>query len=184
MGSDEREEILAMERLAKILVGTVAAGSMAVSATPALARDRDGGIGAGEVIAGALVIGGIAAIAASAGNDSRGRYNYNSRYRNDDRRYRGSRFRGNDYDPRLAVQRCVRAVERTATRYGGRANVTEIRTVKRTGKGFDVKGRVVVDDRGYSRYRGSRGYDAGRFDCNYNYGRVADLDFSGIRGLR
>lgn len=171
-----------MERFAKILVGTVAAGSMAVSAAPAMARD--GGIGAGEVIAGALVIGGIAAVAAAASDNDRGRYNYGSRYgyddrRYDDRRYRGSRNRGYRDNPRLAVEQCVRAVERSASRYG-RANVTQIRKVKRTGKGFDVKGSVVVNDR----YRGHRSYDSGRFDCNYNYGRVADVDFSGIRGLR
>lgn len=153
-----------MERLAKTLVGTMAAGSMAVSAAPALARDGNG-IGAGEVIAGALVIGGIAAIAAAASNNDRGRYNYDSRYRYDDRRYRGSRYRGYNDNPRLAVEQCVRAVERSASRYGyGRANVTQIRKVKRTGKGFDIKGNLVVDDRGYSRYRGSRGYDSGRFD--------------------
>ncbi|WP_156841580.1 hypothetical protein [Novosphingobium aquimarinum] len=177
-----------MERFAKILVGTVAAGSLAVSAAPAMARDHDGGIGAGEVIAGALVIGGIAAVAAAASDNDRGRYSYNSRYRYDDRRYdrryddrryRGNRYRGYRDNPRLAVERCVRAVERSASRYG-RANVTQIRKVKRTGKGFDVKGSVVVNNR----YRGRRGYDSGRFDCNYNYGRVVDVDFSGIRGLR
>lgn len=177
-----------MDTFAKTLVGALAAGSMAAAATPAVARDR--GIGAGEVIAGALVIGGIAAIAASAGNNDRGRYAYNSRYRYDDRRYRNGRYRNNRNrgfrdNPRLAVDQCVRAVERTASRYThGRANVTQIRRIKRTGKGFDVKGRVVVDQRGVSRYRGNRGYDTGRFTCDYNYGRVADLDFSGIRGLR
>jgi hypothetical protein len=173
-----------MERFAKTLVGTVAAGSLAVSAAPAMARDGNGGIGAGEVIAGALVIGGIAAVAAAASNNDRGQYNYSSRYRYDDRRYndrgyRGTRNRGYRDNPRLAVEQCVRAVERSASRYG-RADVTQIRKVKRTGKGFDVKGSVVVNDR----YRGRRGYDSGRFDCNYNYGRVVDVDFSGIRGLR
>ena len=54
-----------MQSITKALVGTVAAGAMVVaSATPALAqnqRNRDGGIDVGDVIAGALIIGGIAA---------------------------------------------------------------------------------------------------------------------------
>ncbi|PEQ11992.1 hypothetical protein B2G71_14525 [Novosphingobium sp. PC22D] len=177
-----------MERLTKALVGTVAAGAMAVSAAaPAQARDNDG-IGAGEIIAGALVIGGIAAIASSASKDN-DRYRYGSRYRYDDRRYDRRGYRGGRYaSPRDAVAQCVRAVESAASRYGhGRANVTQIRKVKRTGKGYDVKGRLAVNDAGRYGYRNSRyrgGYDTGTFKCNYNYGRVVDVDFSGIRGLR
>ncbi|MEL6540755.1 MAG: hypothetical protein AAFQ34_05070, partial [Pseudomonadota bacterium] len=52
--------------IAKGTLGTVAAGAMALaSATPAMADDRRdrGGISAGDVIAGAVVIGGIAALA-------------------------------------------------------------------------------------------------------------------------
>ena len=47
-----------MKYLSKALIGTVAAGAMAVtSASPAMARDRhDDGIGAGEIIAGALIM--------------------------------------------------------------------------------------------------------------------------------
>ena len=62
-----------MKTISKALVGTVAAGAMALSATPAAARDRHhDGVDAGDIIAGALVIGGIAAVASSIGND---RYN-------------------------------------------------------------------------------------------------------------
>ena len=51
-----------MKTISKALIGTVAAGAMALSASPAAARDRhDDGIDAGDIIAGALVIGGIAA---------------------------------------------------------------------------------------------------------------------------
>jgi len=187
--------------LAKGTLGTVAAGAMALtSASPALARDHRGndGIGAGEIIAGALIIGGIAAIASAASND---RDRHDSRY---DPRY-DNRY-GNNYgrqNPRSAVEQCVQVAERTAGRYsyGGRANVTDIRRVNQTRDGYTVRGRIAVNqmnrnwrsgDRQYGRgwnndYRGwnsnYRGYDAGNFTCKVRYGRVADLDFSGIRGL-
>lgn len=188
-----------MERLARIMVGTVAAGAMAVSAvTPAMARDHRGGIDAGDVIAGALVIGGIAAVAAAA-NRGGDRYDYG--YGRD---YRGRYDYGRGVGPREAVEQCVRAAERTASRnsHGGHAKVTDIRDVDSKGYGYRVKGRIAVNTRGrdwrwgdrdYGRgwdrdYRGwndsLRGYDAGSFECRADYrGRVMDLDFRGIRGL-
>src|SRR5690606_25285239 len=75
---------------AKAAIATVAAGAMAVtSAAPAFAQSRardrrdNDGISAGEIIAGALIIGGIAAVASAAGRDGRDRYRGNDRY--DDR---------------------------------------------------------------------------------------------------
>ena len=52
-------------------IATAAVGAMALAgATPAQARDRgDDGISVGEVIAGAVIIGGIAAIASAASKD-------------------------------------------------------------------------------------------------------------------
>lgn len=187
-----------MKTITKSLVATAAAGAMAMaSATPAMAqrgdrhRDHDG-ISAGEVIAGALVIGGIAAIAASSGRDrgdryDRGRYDYYDRY--------GS--------PRSAVEQCVRTAENRASRasWGGRADVTDIRSVKDTRYGYTVKGRIAVNSNGrgwrngdnrYGRgwgndYRGwndnLRGYDAGNFTCKVSGNRVQSVNFSGIRGL-
>lgn len=179
-----------MKTIQKALVGTVAAGAMALaSATPAVARDRDG-IDAGDVIAGAVILGGIAVILSSGNNRDR----YRGDYRYNDRSYN----RGYD-NPRVAVERCVAAVERDARRAGYRyANVTEIRDVDRERRGFEVEGRIVVDgNRGYGRYnsrydrydrRGSydRSYnrDSGRFKCDFERGRVVDIDYSGIRGLR
>ena len=177
--------------LAKGTLATVAAGAMAMaSATPAFAqdrydRDRDG-IGVGEIIAGALIIGGIAAVAGSIGNDRDrtygGPYYGNDRY-ND--RYAYNRA-GN---PRQAVQQCVSAAQQTANRYTGRARVTDIRNVNQRRDGYRIKGTIVVNERnrGWNRdynYRyGGRDYDTGRFTCDVRYGRVVDLDFSGIRGL-
>lgn len=176
-----------MNTLTKALVGAVAAGAMAVaSAAPAQERDRDrdrrddDGIDAGDIIAGALIIGGIAALASAGGRYSRA----------------GS--------PRRAVEQCIRAAERDATRYSwrGDAHVTDIRKVDRKRDGYTVKGRIAVNllgrqwragDPRYGRgwagdYRGWNdryaGYDAGKFTCRVRYGRVADIDYSGIRGLR
>lgn len=194
-----------MKTLTKAMVGTVAAGAMAVSAaTPAFAqRDRDhhrdnDGISAGEVIAGALVLGGIAAIASAADNDRDGRY-YDR-----DGRYDGYDRRGYDYrygggNPRQAVNQCVVAAERNASRYTwGRADVTDIRRIDRIRGGYQIDGRIAVqngryrDGRRYgygwgTDYRGwnnsLRGFDAGRFSCVVRYGRVVDVDYSGIRRL-
>lgn len=193
-----------MKTFVKALAGTVAAGAMvAASATPAFARHGDG-IDAGDVIAGAVVLGGIALLASAASDGNRdygydrAGYGDNDRYGRYDRDYRGW-GRGN---PRAAVEQCVRAAERAASRHSyGRADVTDIRSVRETRYGFEVKGRIAVNamgrdwrrgDGNYGRgwsgdYRGwnsnLRGYDAGRFECRIERGRVVDLDFDGIRGL-
>lgn len=185
-----------MKTFTKALVGTVAAGAMALgSAAPAAAqyrdRDRDDGIDAGDIIAGALIIGGIAAVASAASRDR------------DDYRYRG----GYDYrgggSARGAVEQCVHAAQRNANRYsyGGGARVTDIRDIDRKSDGYNVKGRIAVNQMGRDWRRGDnrygygwdndyrgwndryRGYDAGKFTCKVRYGRVVDLDYSGIRGL-
>ncbi|WP_394727448.1 hypothetical protein [Altererythrobacter sp. GH1-8] len=181
-------------------IATAAVGAMALAgATPAQARDRDG-IDAGDIIAGAVIIGGIAAIASAASKNNRDRYHYDDyRYRDRDRDRRYSYRNGS---PRAAVERCVQAAERDARRSGYRfADVTEIRDVDDTRYGWRVKGRIVVDgNRGWGRYNtrynrydrydrhGSydRGYDrdAGRFTCYIERGRVTDIDYRGIRGLR
>ncbi len=189
--------------LAKGTLGTVAAGAMAVaSASPAMAddhryRDRDNGISAGEVIAGAVVLGGLAAIFSSGNND---RYDRDYRYdRNDryDRRDRRGSYRGGYDNGRYAVEQCVREVERYAQRRtGSRAEVYEIRDVDRERRGFEVEGRIAVRDdyryRDNRRWRGrgdyrrgyrNDGWDEGRFSCDIRRGRVTDIDIDGIRGL-
>ena len=51
-------------------IATAAVGALALAgATPAQARGDDDGISVGEVIAGAVIIGGIAAIASAASKD-------------------------------------------------------------------------------------------------------------------
>lgn len=177
--------------LAKGTLGTVAAGAMALAtATPAAADDyrhRDKGVDAGDVIAGALVIGGIAALAGAFDKD---RY-HDRRYR--DRRYhdrhynRGYRGHHGYYNGRRAVERCVRAAERQARRFGGYryADVTQIRDIDRTRYGFRVKGRIEVEGlRGYGYGYGNRGYDRGKFTCYLDGRGRPQVEFRGIRGLR
>src|SRR5690606_10115176 len=132
--------------LAKGTIATVAAGAMAMtSASPAMGqsryddRDRDG-IGVGEIIAGALIIGGIAAVASAAGRD---RYDYRGGNRYDDRYDRNYRSAGSS---RQAVEQCVRAAERNASRYsyGGGARVTDVRKIDRKRDGYKVEGRIAV----------------------------------------
>ena len=187
--------------LGKTGVAAAVAGAMAVSsASPAAARDHKDGIDAGDVIAGALIIGGIAAIASAVDKD--------------DRHYRDRRYRDRRYDDRRdvrrggsrrAVESCVRAAERDARRYGyNYADVTQIRDVERTRYGWRVKGRIEVggargygnryghrdryrDDRGFYNAKfgrhNRRGYDQGRFTCQIERGRVNYVDFNNIRGL-
>lgn len=182
-----------MKTITKALVGTVAAGAMAMaSATPAMAQYRDrrdnDGIDVGDIIAGAVILGGIAAVASAAG---RGR-GYDGRV------YEGRGYDGyyNAGNPRQAVEQCVYAAERNASRYsyGGNAQVTDIRDINNRRDGYTVKGRIAVNTRnanwrsGWGNdYRGwdnrYSGYDAGKFTCQVRYGRVVDLDYSGIRGL-
>lgn len=197
-----------MKTFTKALVGTAAAAAVAVSsAAPAMARDHRDGIDGGDIIAGALVIGGIAAIAAAAGNNNRyddGRYGYGDDWNGrNDWNNRGNRngFYGQG-NVRGAIEQCVRNAERTASRFSyGRADVTDVRDIRQTRWGYEVRGRIAVNangrdwrrgDRDYGRgwngdYRGwdnsLRGYDAGSFKCRVERGRVVDIDYSGIRGL-
>lgn len=165
---------LASGKSARLVFGALAATALTTASfSPALARDhreRDG-ISAGEVIAGAVVFGGIAALAGAFDGD-RDRWDYRG-----NRWDRGGRW---GINPRLAVDRCVRAAENQARRFGGYryADVIDVRDIDRTRDGFRVRGRIDVG-RGWDR----RGNDRGNFRC-YMDGRGApQVDFSGIRGL-
>ncbi|MBU7579056.1 MAG: hypothetical protein KAF27_01090 [Porphyrobacter sp.] len=171
---------LASGKLARFTLGAVAATALtAASVTPAMARDhrdRDG-IGAGEIIAGAVVIGGLAALAGAFDND-RGRDRYDYRDRGDRWDRGGFGFSGG---ARGAVDRCVRAAENQARRFGGYryADVIDVRDIDRTRDGFRVRGRVDVGG-GFDR----RGSDRGNFTCRLDGRGQPLIDFSGIRGLR
>ena len=190
-----------MKRFIKTILA-IATASSALTVMPANARDHDwnrgdwnrghdrhygggDGISAGDIIAGALVIDGIAAIASSSNN---GRYydDRDSRYNNDDGWYRDG------YGSRQAVDQCVRAAQNEARRYGW-ARVTDVNRIDRVRGGYEIRGRIVVDNRRYVRdWRGSDdrygwhydryndGYDKGRFTCVTRYGRVDDVNLRGL----
>jgi hypothetical protein len=172
--------------LTKAVVGAAATGAILSAAPAATARDRDrdrdrDGISAGEIIAGAVIIGGLAAIL-SSDNDRYDNRRYDGRY---DRGYDRYGYGSDGYDhrrhgnARQAVNQCVRDVEHRSGRWG-RTDVTEIRDIDRRRDGYIVKGRVVVRD-GYNGRWGRNGYyDRGKFSCFVRYGRVEDVRFSGL----
>lgn len=96
-------------------------------------------------------------------------------------------------NPRQAVAACSRVAERQVSRNAfGRARVTDIRDVRNTRWGYEVRGRVAVGsrERGWNdRHYGNgwrdndRRFDTGSFTCRVERGRVAYLDIDGIRGL-
>ena len=160
---------MATKNVLKAATGSLLAVATLMTAMPASAqyrgdrhRDRDG-ISAGEVIAGAVVIGGLAAILSSNNGNYRDGYygdRYDGRYNNgyDYRRYGGSR---------QAIQQCVNAVESR----GGRRNdvdVQRITDVSRIRGGYRIEGRVAVD------YRG--GYNGGGYDRGDRYDRDGRWD--------
>lgn len=94
---------------------------------------------------------------------------------------------------RQAVAACSRVAERQVSRNAyGRARVTDIRDVRDTRWGYEVRGRLALhsrdrgwNDRGYGHgWRDDyRRHDTGSFTCRVERGRVAYLDIDGIRGL-
>ncbi len=153
----------------KPAVALASAAALAMTATPAMARGwhrhHDRGLDAGDVFAGILIIGGIAAVASAASKANRekrearypdARYP-DRRYPSDEdyRDYRDYRDRSGRYgEPPAgqssyggsgwrgstgmdaAVDTCVGEVER------GRDRVESVDSVNRAGEGWRVEGRV------------------------------------------
>ena len=90
---------------------------------------------------------------------------------------------------RRAVEMCSRVAERQASRATyGNARVTDVRDVRDTRFGYEVRGRIAVNTRDHGwNNRGWRNrdynHDSGSFTCRVERGRIAYLDFDGIRGL-
>lgn len=139
-------------------------------------RDR-GGISGGDVLAGVLILGGIAAIATAAKKDQ-------DRKRTDrypDRGYPDNRSDGpDDYadtaSEDAAVDACALAAEDRAGERGDRASVREILRVDPANEGWRVEG-LVETRRGYR----DDHPDRQRFTCSYRYGQVQSVQIdSGI----
>ncbi|MCR2833570.1 hypothetical protein [Parerythrobacter lacustris] len=118
-------------------------------------RDR---IDGGDILAGVLILGGIAAIASAASddNDRRDRTRDDYRYReNRENSYRSSNG-GASID--RAVDMCLAEIERDV-------RVDEVGNVARTGDGWVVSGRL---------------YNGDGFECRIDQnGRIADVYYSG-----
>lgn len=136
------------------------AAALSMMATPAMARGWGGGWGnyrhhhrdrvdAGDIFAGLLIIGGIAAIASAASKSQKEKrerdYRYPDRdYRDDSPNYRDDRDSRHDrpVGPRSAgeigeaVDRCVSEVER------GDRRVEQVDNATRSGEGWRIDGQV------------------------------------------
>jgi hypothetical protein len=97
---------------------------------------------------------------------------------------------GDRYGKRVAVDQCVRATQREASRFG-RARVTEISDINWVRGGFEVRGRLVAEGRDFDR-RGSDAYgrygygrdrdqrDSGRFSCTARNGGIDSVRIYGL----
>lgn len=109
-------------------------------------RHRDG-IDGGDILAGILIIGGIAAIASAASKNSNDRRYDDRNYRTDDQRYNDrnsdpredSRYDRGSGDLEAAIRVCSDAAERQA---GADARVAVIDSVIRDGAGWRVEGEL------------------------------------------
>lgn len=116
-------------------------------------RGRNRGVDAGDILAGVLILGGIAAVASAATNSAR---------RNGDDRYSY-----ND-DVRSASDQCgAAAVAQT----GLGARIERIDNVVRDGNGWRVEGLV-----------GSRRNGVDSFTCGISYGRIDYVRFNRANG--
>lgn len=117
-------------------------------------------VGAGDVLAGVLILGGIAAIASAASDsnrDRRERVPYRD-YRDDRPNYRDRRSSDSGRGIDGAVDRCVAEIERDV-------RIDSVDSVDRTGDGWRVTGTIFNGD---------------RFTCRIGEdGRVDDVDFGG-----
>lgn len=153
------------------------AASVSMIATPALARDRWGGWGGhrshdrvdgGDILAGILIIGGIAAIASAASKSNKARQEQRNHpdtqppYREESRDYAGDDNRpewreGSGIDG--AVNRCIDEVNR------GRERVGEVDSVNRDAEGWRVAGTTTGN---------------GNFSCTIDRdGRIRNVNVDG-----
>jgi hypothetical protein len=104
-------------------------------------------VDAGDVLAGVLIIGGIAAIANAASKNNRDRRYRDADYRDNDRRYQDRDYRDRRNDPRSdgarginsAVNQCVSRIERDV-------RVDSVDGVDRTSEGWVVTGSIFNGD--------------------------------------
>lgn len=117
-------------------------------------RYRRNRVDAGDIIAGAVILGGIAAIASAASNKNNRRDRYDNR-----------RYRSNDYQRRNSSSNLDRAVNACMREISRDVRVDGVDSVSRAGDGWQVNGRL---------------YDGKGFTCNVGRnGRVDRVDYAG-----
>lgn len=173
-----------MVPIRKLMAGAATAAMLVTSTSPAFARHDNYGYGngygyghgydgdgwhrrhrhrdrvdAGDVIAGAAIVGILAAVLSSSAKKKRerekGQYGYPEQ-------------RGNINSEDAAVDACVIAAE---SQFGDRASVRDINDVDRTADGWDVEG--VVQKRG--NWRDNRSLEQRRFTCSVRYGAIDNV---------
>lgn len=107
-------------------------------------RRHRGRVSGGDVVAGILILGGIAAIASAASSNKRERRSEDRDYR--DRDYRSDR-RNNERQSQVgttAMQRAISVCTNAAEQQAGRdARISEITAVARDGNGWRVEGEMT-----------------------------------------
>lgn len=139
-------------------------------------RHRNRGVDAGDVIAGVLILGGIAAIASAASEPRRSIRTYPQQQPNYEPRRSNS---GQGLD--RAVDMCLQEIERNV-------RVDSVDSVDRTGAGWNVTGRLY-DGEGFACQIGNNGQvsnisyggSASAFNGAYNGGQTEDRQYSAER---
>jgi len=146
------------------------AATLSMVASPAMARDRwdrhRGGVDAGDVIAGVLVVGAIAALASAASKPKREPEVYREPYPDTRPVYRDDRYTEREYSDNYsnngindAVNTCVGQVER------GDDRVASVDNASRTADGWQISGQLRAGD---------------GFSCRLdNNGRIRAIDIGG-----
>ncbi|MEO9633493.1 MAG: hypothetical protein ABJF89_07925 [Parasphingorhabdus sp.] len=114
-------------------------------------RRHRGRVDGGDILAGILVIGGIAAIASAASKSNRDRRDENRDYRSRNQRYddrradtrNDSRYNRGTGAMESAINACATAAER---KVGNDARVSAIQSVTRDGAGWRVEGELSNSD--------------------------------------
>ncbi len=170
-----------MASMRKLMTGAVSAAVLVTSATPAFAGWGNSGYGGyggysgygghgwhrrhrdrvdgGDVVAGVVVVGILAAILASSSKKNRERETGRTDY---------PQQRGNITSEDAAVDACVTATE---NQFGDRASVRDINAVDRTADGWDVEG--IVQKRG--NWRENRNQEQRRFTCSVRFGAIDNV---------
>jgi hypothetical protein len=172
-----------MKPLSRLMLGAATAATLIAASAPVSAQrwvygggpryyhyHHGGGSGLAGFLAGALVVGGIAAVASSSSRSDAYTQGYVDGRRIDSDWGWGYRYGTGEQG--AAVDRCAYAAGREGQRYAQDAMVTDIDVVERVADGYVVRGLIDVRHDyggGYSR----EGYtDHSRFSCSFRYGQV------------